>query len=493
MRAYPRKSVVFPVSVGSALLLLNLASCSNNSPGSTTAPVTTPISLSAASAAMQQKINDETPHVVTSGVVTGQVALHSVVAHSVRSRVSPDAELSLGSIWDPESGAAPQGSDFSVLNLYNGGDFICDGATNSCTNGSITIPQLESLKDFMGQALDPDFHNSNGASDNLFGRLQTTNLALCAMGHLVPADDVDTDGLPKVGPLTLAFPADTTDIVYQSIANGGCGVSTDNAGQSTSATVTAVSSANYSKEMALSLGPTNITIWLKLDSGSGTYNLMTVEDQRPSGRYAVARTIANLSGINSSGGGTVLFEYINMGSASNDAASCYTGTHWQCSYEYHRVFIDEAANAAYVVSNFGDPGDANGGTGTPTNYVQFTGAAQPSALQTCADSSSCAGTLALSFTADGQRSPNGALYPSIGNAYDGCVNIDDRSIATDATLSCDVTGASILASGGASTMIEQTRQVYAADVVATLLADTTSDTTLAFTGASDIYTAPNTR
>jgi hypothetical protein len=42
-------------------------------------------------------------------------------------------------------------------------------------------------------------------------------------------------------------------------------------------------------------------------------------------------------------------------------------------------------------------------------------------------------------------------------------------------------------------MIEQSREVYVGDVVATLFDNTSASTTLAFTGASDIiYTAPNT-
>lgn len=40
-------------------------------------------------------------------------------------------------------------------------------------------------------------------------------------------------------------------------------------------------------------------------------------------------------------------------------------------------------------------------------------------------------------------------------------------------------------------MIEQTRLLYVTDVVATLLTNTNENTTLVFTGSSDIYTAVN--
>jgi hypothetical protein len=71
--------------------------------------------------------------------------------------------------------------------------------------------------------------------------------------------------------------------------------------------------------------------------------------------------------------------------------------------------------------------------------------------------------------------------------------LSNLNVATSGTLACDVTGASVLATGGASTMIDATRMVYIGDVVAALLTNTTEATTLAFTSAADIFTATNTR
>jgi hypothetical protein len=148
-----------------------------------------------------------------------------------------------------------------------------------------------------------------------------------------------------------------------------------------------------------------------------------------------------------------------------------------------------------LVSTMGSPSTSTDATGVaaPTNYIRYTAAAKPSALAACTAGASCTGTLGLSVTADGQQMPATAgVYPSAGNAYAACVDLASRSIATDDTLTCDVTGASVLAAGGASAMIEATRLVYTGDVMATLLAGTNDNTTLAFTSATDIYTAPDT-
>jgi hypothetical protein len=66
-------------------------------------------------------------------------------------------------------------------------------------------------------------------------------------------------------------------------------------------------------------------------------------------------------------------------------------------------------------------------------------------------------------------------------------------LSDDGSLTCESTGVPILAPGGASATIELTRRVYVGDVMATLLANTTASTTLAFTNGTDMYTAPNTQ
>ena len=437
----------------------------------------------------------EMPHLTNASIVTG---LNDAPMFRWRG-LFPEAfaaDFGLSTVWDPESGAAPHGSDFAVSNLYMGGGFTCSSPdVNTCTKDGVTVAGLESLKDYMGQALDPNFLNSNGASITVFGRLQSALMVPCALGQLTTT--LDTDGLPPAGALTLSFPGDTTNAVYQAPASGGCGLPSQLAGMSISGTVTAVSGGAYAKKIVMATpGGTSSVVWVKLDTTAGTMDLMTLEDQRPQ-RYAADRAIVHMSNLGTAGAAKIAFEYVSMGSADgSNSDSCFSDAGgWSCDFDLHRGYIDEAADVAVLVSTMGSPSTSSDATGTatPTNYIRFTAAAKPSALAACTTGTSCTGTLALSVTADGQQMPSGAgNYPSAGNAYAACVNLTSRSITTDDTLACDVSGASVLAPGGASAMIEATRQVYTGDVMATLLAGTTASTTLAFTSATDIYTAPDT-
>ena len=477
--------------VRNALLLLavGLAMTGCGSGDSSTSS-TQSVSLPQAVAAMQKNLNTQTPHVVNSSTVTAfnwRQLKRNLMGIFMSDALA--ADFGLSTIWDPESGSPPTGNDFGLTNLYIGGGFTCD-ASNTCTNGTVSVPGLESLTNYMGQALDPNFENSNGASITIFGRMKNAQMVLCVIGQVLPAASIDTDGLPVLGAVTLSFPSDTSGVVYQTPSSGGCGVPSSMAGLSVPLTVTAASSANYTKQISMSV-QNSIVMWLKLDASAGVFNFMSVEDQRPSGRYAIDRTIVNITGIGTSGSQTVRYEYVGIGSASSDSTSCYANG-WKCDYEFHRVFIDEAANTAYLLSNDSPPGDPSGGTGAPTEYVQYTAAGSPSSLSSCSAGSTCSATLALSFTAAGQPNASG-IYPSAGNEYDGCVNVASRVLSDDGSLACDLTGVPILASGGASATIELTREVYVGDVVATLLANTTASTTLAFTNGSDMYTAPNTQ
>ena len=478
-----------------ALLLsavgLAVTGCGSGDSSSASSSSTTSVSLPQAVTAMQKNLNTETPHIVNTSTVTAfnwRKAMRNLRRVFISDAMAADFGLSI--IWDPESGSAPTGNDFGLTNLYIGGGFTCD-ASNTCTNGTVSVPGVESLTNYIGQALDPNFENSNGASITVFGRMKNAQMVLCIMGQVLPAASIDTDGLPVVGTVTLQFPSDTSNIVYQTLSSGGCGVPTSLAGNSVSVTVTAVSSTNYTKQLTTTL-QNPITMWLKLDATAGVFNFMSLEDQRPSGRYAIDRTIVNITGIGTSGSGTVLYEYVSIGSASSDSTSCYANGQWNCDYEFHRVYIDQAANVAYLLSNDSPPGDPSGGTGAPTQYVQYTAAGEPSGLSTCSAGGSCSATLALSFTAAGQSDASG-VYASAGNEYDGCVNVASRVLSNDGSLTCDSTGVPILASGGASATIDLTREVYVGDVVATLLANTNASTTLAFTNSSDIYTSPNTQ
>jgi hypothetical protein len=448
------------------------------------------VSLSQAVSAMQKNLTTQTPHIVNSSTVTA-FNWHRVMRNfgGLFTSEALAADFGLSTIWDPNSGQAPTGSEFGLENLYIGGGFTCDGS-NNCTNGTVTVPGTESLTNYMSQALDPNFENSNGASITIFGRMKNAQMVLCIMGQVLPAASTDTDGLPVVGAVTLAFPSDASNTVYQPISSGGCGAPSSFVGMSLPLTVTAVTSANYTKQISLT-AQNPIIMWLKLDASAGIFNFMSVEDQRASGRYAADRTIVNITGIGTSGSETVRYEYVGIGSASSTSTSCYANGGWNCDYEFHRVYIDQTANTAYLLSNDSPPADQSG-TGAPTQYVQYTATAQPTSLNSCSAGSTCTATLALSFTAAGQQDASG-IYPSAGNEYDGCVNVASRALSNDGSLACDMTGVPMLAAGGGSATIELTREVYVADVMATLLANTTASTTLAFTNGTNMYTAANTQ
>jgi hypothetical protein len=252
-------------------------------------------------------------------------------------------------------------------------------------------------------------------------------------------------------------------------------------------------SSYYTKEITLTPpgnpGPTHM--WMGLDLSAGTLHFMQLEDQAGStGRNAVDRSILSASGLNSAATTVLLYEYASMGFTGirNSGPSCWSGSQWNCDYELHRMYINGATDVAYILTNNSPPGDASGTTGAPTSYVQYTGAAKPIELASCT-SSSCSQTLALSMGLLGQNNANGTSATTTAD-YNGCVNASTRVISTDNSLSCSLTGVSIN-SGNTSGVIELSRQFYGGltSGAPSILTNTNGNTTLSFTGASDIYTA----
>ena len=69
---------------------------------------------------------------------------------------------------------------------------------------------------------------------------------------------------------------------------------------------------------------------------------------------------------------------MSIGSNSgNPADTCYANGQWQCSFEMHRVFIDEGADTAYLVSNMGSPGDLAAALEHRRSIFRYTAAGQP--------------------------------------------------------------------------------------------------------------------
>ena len=465
------------ISIATALTLM-LAACGSGSSSNTVSSVTptpTVSGLSSAVTQFQSTVSGSTPHVVNASPLTAFLRSMNPLDRLfdvLGEKAYASTVLGLGSIWDPESGGALLSGDLGILNLYNGNTTI-------------------SVKDYMGEALDPNFINSNKASTTIFGRLKLATMVTCVLSHLVTS--MDTDGLPVAGPLSLTMPLSTSDPVYTT-----CGLPAMMAGMSLpSLTVAKVTSgSNFTKSMTMSLGTSTVTLYLKLDVTAGVFNFMNVEDQSTggsSGRNAVDRTIVMMSGLNTAGHAHTLFEYANMGYSGtrNGAPSCYTSGQWSCSYEFHRGYIDQATDTSLILSNDGNPGDASGGTGAPAEFVQYTAAGRPVELAACT-ASSCAEDLALSVGMIGQTAAisRAPITSTNGVDYNACVNVSTRGIDADNTLACTHVTGTTVNSGSPTGVVEASRQFYSQTTsgVPNILSSG-ANTLLSFTGATDIYTA----
>ena len=214
---------------------------------------------------------------------------------------------------------------------------------------------------------------------------------------------------------------------------------------------------------------------------------MQAEDQRNSSRYAANRLAVFMSGLNGTNTTQVRMEYVSLNSnnsGSTNAVSSCTGSGSNCSYEIHRIFIDESADTGYVLTA--------GGTYVNTTFatqfgMQATAAGRPVELNACTGTS-CAEKLALSVNPIGQSTGAGGSFTGTGD-YNGCVSAKDGSLATDGTLVCNVTGTTI----SSATAVNSIVALYGADPIATLLNNTSASTTIAFTSGSNIFTAAPTQ
>jgi hypothetical protein len=459
----------------------------------------------------------KSPHVVVASTVTASVEKRSLFRKLIN-EIMPEAVADvIGTLWDPESGQPPTNSDVGLVNNYydNSSLYGCDSGTTgrSSTGGGpcsgtysfaytgpnstgSKIPTSVSIKDYIGQQLDPNFVNANGSSTSTFGRLQSSLQIVCALGYVF--SPTDTDGTPQVTSGTaVTLPTDTSSPIYKSVSDGGCGLSaTQMAGESLgTVVVTAVTgSSYYTKELNMtSPGSTGnaIKLFIGLNLTAGTLNFMQIEDQAngAQGRNAVDRSILSMTGVN--GTPVLKFEYSSMGfsTARNSSPSCWTapgmggGDGWSCSYEFHRIFIDSVNDVAYLITNDGSPGDSSGlvsSSHAPVFYTQFTGAAKPNELSACT-STSCSQTLALSVGFAGQQN-----NPATGTDYNACVNASTRDVSLDGSLACSATGTTVGA-GSASGVIELSRQFLSTSP--NVILNTSATTTVSFTGASDFFTA----
>ena len=327
-----------------------------------------------------------------------------------------------------------------------------------------------------------------------FGRLQLATQVGCIIGNLVPSNLVDTDGLPKVGTFSITFPTDKNSTIYKSSSQGGCNMTYNTdpangpvAGGTLAITVAAVTSTNFTKSMSTTVG-NSMKMYLKLDSSNGVFNFMQAEDQRNGGRYAADRLAVLMSGLNGTNTTQIRMEYISLNSnnssgSSNGVTSC-TGVGSNCSFEIHRIFIDETKDQGYVLSTNGTYVNS---TFLPQFALEAAAAGRPVELNACTDAV-CAENIALSVNPIGQSTAASGSFTSTGD-YNGCVSAKDGTLKTDGTLACNVTGTTI----SSATAINGILSVYGADPIATLLGNTSENNSISFTGASDIYTGTPTK
>jgi hypothetical protein len=501
-----------------------LVSCTSGVSGSTTSATNLGSTVSKA----MSTISKNSPHVVNSTTVQAS-NMQKYFKQFMRSLLPevmagvPNPTSGLAAIWDPEgAGSPPINGDLGLINSFFDSSVLygcSSGATRSAnhtdgpcsdgssdweyttpTSGGTLIPTFVSPMDYFGQQLDPNFVNANGSSTTTFGRMQSAMGITCVIGNLF--SNLDADGTPSVtAGATLTFPSDTSNVVFQPVANGGCGMQVSMASASiTGVVVTAVvGSSYYTKKLSIQPpgNPNPSIIYLGLDLTEGTMNFMTIEDQAgPSGRNAIDRTILSATGLTSAATTVIKYEYASIGyPGTRSLVTCWDGSQWNCDYEFHRVFIDGPNDKAYILSNDGAPGDAAGGTTTPTFFIQFTGAGRPIELAACT-ASSCSETLALSLAVSGQNTGAGGSAVATDD-YNACVNASDRTIATNNVLTCNVTGTTIdrgFSDTNASPagVIELSRVFYQTETIANTpdILTVNPNATVSFTNGTDMYTAP---
>ena len=252
----------------------------------------------------------------------------------------------------------------------------------------------------------------------------------------------------------------------------------------------------YNKKIVLD-GDTN-QLFIGLDFGAGSMRFMDLEDQATGaqGHNAVSRTIVQITGMNDPAVTKTMYEYSSIGynGTRNPTPNCWNsgGTRWDCSFEFHRLLIDNAFDQAYLLSNTGMLGDGTGGTGALRGYVQYSAAGKLLEIAACT-TSGCTQNIALSVGLKGQRYANGGAATTTAD-FNGCINIADRSIQADNSLSCGLTGVSIK-SGSGSTANETSRRFLRATTagVPNILTNSNENTALSFSSGTDIYIPPQLR
>ncbi len=260
-----------------------------------------------------------------------------------------------------------------------------------------------SIKEQIGQAMDPKFTNPNGANITVFGRFKNAVRILCALDFMIK--EKDENGMPKDG----IYQAQLTLRAGSEVARR-CGFEDVGEEREMSLTIAVqepASTAVYSKQIIINMeGMENpFTFYLKMDSEA--IRVATIEAQVSDSRNFASRTLVDYDRVKD----VLRFEYLSQGFSADSGN------------ELERIFIDGKAKKGYLLSHYG--------TSAASHFQQnFQFLASGSPVDAERQS------VAVSVGYLGQQADNGAAISDLN----ACVNPVDGSIQVDDSLNCQLTG-----------------------------------------------------
>jgi hypothetical protein len=432
------------------LMVSGLAGCGSSVPAATSAAVT---SASSGLGAVQANIEKYTPATTDSNPTAFNLMFEKFhhLAGSFIPNVMATAYTPFGAQWTATD----------MPDLYCGG--------GSCTN--------ESIKNYMGQMIDPNFINANGSSVGAAGRYSSALTQTCLLSaFFAKSCTIDTDGLPAVGTCTVNV--DFTQLPTNGGTFNGCTVPANfTAGGgptsiSIAVTITAVTgNPNYTKKIVIAGAPsgngtgTN-TVYAKLDSANGIFNFENIapgDNQTGNPACGGSRFILGLNGNVTS------FQYESITLGTDTTSGCSSQNSGVSHEDFYRIHLDTGLDTSYILGMQLNKGSANA--------FGFILSGQPSKI------GAGAGTISASIWANtGTAIPTGAttFFAASANA---CVAQATGNISTDGALACDVTGLDVFT---AKTMLTAKAATDMSTSTATNSPNTPS--AIGWTGASDFTT-----
>jgi hypothetical protein len=295
-----------------------------------------------------------------------------------------------------------------------------------------------SIKEYLGQSLDSNFVNPNGATNTVFGRFRSTARMLCAIDYLIPKRD--QNNLPADGTYALNFSVGPgTDL------SNKCSGFANEPVKNFDASITVSTPADSSVYMKkIDFGGIN-------QAGMGAY--ITVNDKavriagyevQDNGHVGRSRTLLDYDRIND----VVRFEYLSQQFDLNSGV------------ELQRIFIDGKNEKAFLL------GHSGGSTGQGNIGLHFIAAGSPVDAKRQ--------SIAVSVGVLGQQIAD-------QEGLNACADASNGNIISDDSLDCQVTGIDVAGATGIAASFTVHAQPSDLDVSETM--------TPAFHDASDFATA----